>query len=211
MAHIIDLGRRIELLPMDAHFRDITIALYERSDTEGASEFVVHTYSGLDGADARVDFVVDAMKVLGGLQVSASRRLGFACGADHRVACRRIFLESCKADPQATPEVRGLSVFDKKSGHTIAAESAGPGAYHLTADGDGDDLAQRLATVSGGLVKLGGMRAVGDDGAAFDCGTSHDAVVGLLFGRALNARAVLRQDEMASARGILVAPSAQKQ
>ena len=63
----------------------------------------------------------------------------------------------------------------------------------------------------GGLVKLAGLEAVGDAGdrVAFACGHDHDALVGLLLVRALNARAVLRHEEQASSRGILAAPSAQ--
>ena len=30
MGQIIDIGKRIELVPMDPHFHDITIALYNR-------------------------------------------------------------------------------------------------------------------------------------------------------------------------------------
>jgi hypothetical protein len=45
---------------------------------------------------------------------------------------------------------------------------------------------------------------------AFPCGHSHDALIGLLLPRALNVRAVLREEEAAVGRGNLVAPSQQK-
>jgi len=44
----------------------------------------------------------------------------------------------------------------------------------------------------------------------FPCGRPHDELMGLLLPRALNARAALREEEMAASRGMLVAPSAQK-
>ena len=44
----------------------------------------------------------------------------------------------------------------------------------------------------------------------FVCAWPHDALMGLLLPRALNVRAVLREEEMAASRGTLVAPSAQK-
>jgi hypothetical protein len=45
---------------------------------------------------------------------------------------------------------------------------------------------------------------------AFACGHPHDAAVGTMLVRALNVRAILREEEMAASRGVLVAPSAQK-
>jgi hypothetical protein len=44
---------------------------------------------------------------------------------------------------------------------------------------------------------------------AFPCGAEHDALIGLLLVRAQNLRAVLREEEMQSTRGVLSAPSAQ--
>ena len=40
----------------------------------------------------------------------------------------------------------------------------------------------------------------------FECGHSHDALVGLLLTRAMNVRAVIRELENAAARGVLAAP-----
>jgi hypothetical protein len=45
---------------------------------------------------------------------------------------------------------------------------------------------------------------------AFGCKQTHDSLVGLLLVRALNVRAVLREQEMTASRGVLSAPSAQK-
>jgi hypothetical protein len=45
---------------------------------------------------------------------------------------------------------------------------------------------------------------------AFACGQSHDALVGLLLVRALNVRAVLREEEVQATRGTLAAPSTQQ-
>jgi hypothetical protein len=65
-----------------------------------------------------------------------------------------------------------------------------------------------------GLLKLGDMRRVvsdedTEDCVAFECGCSHDALVGLLLVRAPNVRAIVREQEAMSARGTLSAPSAQ--
>src|SRR6266849_1247530 len=100
MGATLDLGRRIELVSMDPHFRDITIGLYEQN-RNGVPEYVVHSYSGLDGTPQRVGFVARAMEVLGGLEL-ADGHLRFSCGARHYLAVRRVFLEAAKMAPEAT-------------------------------------------------------------------------------------------------------------
>lgn len=204
-----DIGRRIELVPMDPHFHEITIALYMQS-TEDGQVFRVHTYSSIDGAQDRVAFITRAMSILGGMEEIAAGipLLRFGCGYPHTLAARRVFLEACKLSPSAPQEPRGLSIFDKKSGQSIAVAAVGPGVYDVVAEGID---AARASAVAGGLAKLAEM-SKSDTKATqvtFPCGRSHDALVGVLLARALNVRAALREEEMTAARGMLVAPSAQ--
>ena len=49
MGKTIDLGRRIELVPMDPHFHNISIALYRQEAGDGPV-FQVHSYSNQEGA-----------------------------------------------------------------------------------------------------------------------------------------------------------------
>ena len=95
MRRIVDIGRRIELVPLDPHFHDITLALY-RQQREGKPVFLVHTYSRIEGAQERVQSIVQAMKTLGGMQETPDGTLCFHCGAGHEMACKRVFLEACK-------------------------------------------------------------------------------------------------------------------
>lgn len=213
MEHIADLGYRIELVSMDSHFHDISIGLYEQRSPDGTPRYLVHTYSGRPGARERIDFVTGAMRALGGLvPAGGEHTLRFPCGAAHRLACKRVFLEACKLPSDGVPEAKPLSIFDKKSERTITVASAGGGAYQLSADGDEDGKARRVGAVAGGLMKLAQMEASGDggDAVAFDCGHPHDALIGLLLGRALNVRAAMREQEQAASRGVLAAPSAQQ-
>ena len=214
MAHIVDLGRRIELVPIDPYFHEITIALYHQQHDAGApSAFVVHSYSARAGTEARIDFVRRAMQVLGGMTASTAGpdRLQFPCGQKHQAAAKRTFLEACKLAPETEFEARPLSIFDKKSARTIRVDSAGGGAYHVAADGDDEDGARRAAAVAAGLIKLAEMEPLDARGrVGFDCGHAHDALVGLLLVRALNVRSALRDELAKAARGILAAPSAQE-
>jgi hypothetical protein len=208
-----DLGHRVELVSMDPHFHNITVALYQQQTTEGP-EFLVHSYSVKEGTARRIAFIGQAMAVLGGMELAGGQagQIRFPCGSAHPLACRRVFLEACKLDPAQPVDVRPLWILDKKSNRTITVTSQGQGVYHLTADGEETERANRIAAVANGLLKLGQMETQPsvNDRVAFACGQPHDALVGLLLIRALNVRAVLREQEMAASRGILSAPSAQK-
>jgi hypothetical protein len=204
-----DIGKRVELLAMDPHFQNITIALY-RQDLSGRPGYLVHTYSHLEGAGDRIAGLRQTMTTLGGLEPSGEL-LHFACGAAHQAAARRAFLEAAKVAPGAEPPSKPLTVIDKKSQRKIMAVSLGNGRYQITADGAEEGKATRVDSVAAGLVKLGEMKAAGtSDQISFACGHAHDDLVGLLLPRALNVRAILREEEAAAGRGLLVAPSQQK-
>ena len=214
MSLTTDIGRRIELVSMDSHFQEISIGLYRQPGAQGP-EFLVHTYSGLDGARERVESATRTMVVLGGMEAveGDSRRVKFACNRSHDFACRRVFLESCKWDPALAVEPKPLTIFDKKSDANVTVSSLAGGAYRVTGEDSSDREKKRRDAIGAGLVKLGEMEwAEGDEELfAFPCGHSHDKLVGLLLIRALNVRGVERERQMALARGQLLAPSAQKQ
>ncbi len=216
MGRLLELGERVELVSMDPHFHDISIALYRCSGEGGASCYLVHSYSGKEGAAERLAFVMRAMAVMGGMGPAPGQpgRLAFACGAEHRAAVKRLFLEACKKAPGSDVEALPMSIYDKKNDFTISATNIGGGAYRLAADvGAADDkVARRVDGVTRGLIKLAEMEPGEAPGEArFACGTAHDELVGLLLGRALNVRAAMREAEAAAARGVLAAPSAQQQ
>ena len=209
-----EIGSRIELVSMDPHFHDISIALYRQKSENGPS-LLVHTYSPIEGAQQRIKTVTGRMAALGGMEPveDAARQIRFTCGAPHHVASKRLFLEVCKVPPEEQPPPRPLNIFDKKSRANITVSSLGGGVYQLGTDGESEAASKRCSAVTGGLAKLAEMERVegGEDRIAFPCGHAHDKLVGLLLVRALNVRSTQREQEMAAARGQLVAPSAQKQ
>ena len=197
---------------MDSHCGDITLGLYEQVG-DGGNSFLVHTYSSRAGAARRVRYVARAMSALGGLDTDRDRdtMLRFPCGRPHRVACRRIFLESAKLATGSPLAARPLRVFDKRKGRNIDVTSLGKGCYLARSAGNEGTHDRRAAVAVLGLVRLGEMEAVADtsDRVRFGCDTSHDAAVGLLLTRALEVRTALREIESRAARGILAAPSSQ--
>ena len=235
MRHIVDIGRRIELVPIDPHFHDITIGLYRQHTVDATTGqqspvFWVHTYSRISGAAERIENVRQAMQRLGGMLKTSDGLLYFPCNSGHEAACRRVFLEACKLDMNTDPEPRPLNILDKKSQLTIKVDSTGQGVYRVSAEGGGRGAARRVSAIAGGLMKLGEMASIETDAkrtensstdtfdkarvlgstVAFDCTVSHDALVGLLLTRAPNVRVVLREEEMEASRGVLAAPSQQR-
>ena len=216
MGRLLELGERMELVSMDPHFHDISISLYRETGEGGGSGYLAHSYSGKDGVAERLGFVMQAMATMGGMVPAPGQpgRLAFACGEEHRAAVKRLFLEACKKAAGAEVAALPMSIYDKKNDFTIDATATGSGGYRLAvAGGEGDDkVARRVDGVTRGLIKLAEMEPGAVPGEArFACGTTHDELVGLLLGRALNVRAAMREAEAAAARGVLAAPSAQQQ
>ena len=196
---------------MDSRFHEISLALY-RQEHAGLPTFLIHSYSRLDGVAERVDFVAHAMTMLGGI-VRTGKQIQFSCGNSHELACRRLFIEACKVDPAADVEPRPLTVFDRKANVDVSVSGLGDGVYRITGEAGDDKSVQRRLAIGAGLVKLGQMQWIEGDKErfAFPCGHPHDKLMGLLLIRALNVRGVEREEQMAAARGQLLAPSAQKQ
>ena len=217
MRRVVDIGRRIELIPIDPHFHDITIGLYRQQNVDATTGkdspvFLVHTYSHIAGAAERIENVRQAMQTLGGMLRTADGLLYFPCNSAHEAACRRVFLEACKLAPNTPIEPRPLNILDKKSQLTITVDSKGTGLYRVTAAGEGRGAARRISAIAGGLMKLGEMESIetdNKDSVTFACAQSHDALIGLLLMRAPNVRIVLREEEMDASRGVLTAPSQQ--
>jgi hypothetical protein len=208
VADILNIGRRIELIPMDPHFHEISIGLYQQEgDTP---KFIVHSYTSKAGADDRISFIRQAMVSLGGMTEDGDY-LSFPCGHEHHAAVRRAFLEAGKLSPDAGLEPKPLSTLDRKSGLTLVVSSKGSGLYEVTAEGEGKNPDRRIKVAANGLAKLGEMHLVDgrDDQVQYPCSQDHDALTGLLLVRAPNVRAIVREEEMASSRGVLAAPSKQ--
>jgi len=164
------------------------------------------------GAAERIEEVARTMQTLGGLLKTPEGLLCFPCKNPHEAACRRVFLEACKFASNTHTEPRPLNILDKKSKLTITVDATGNGIYQVSANGEGRGAARRISAIAGGLMKLGEMGSVetdNNDTVRFDCGHSHDALVGLLLIRAPNVRITLREEEMSASRGVLSAPSQQ--
>jgi len=210
MAHIAELGNRIELVSMDKHFHDISLGLYEQAAEDGTTEYLVHSYARIKGVDERVRFVMRAMQVVGGMEALPTGRLRFTCGDGHVTACRRLFLEASKVAPDVMPEVRPMTIHDKKTEFDYSLTLCGNGLYRVVAQDDIDGIARRVNVIAAGLRKLGNMAETKNENEVlFSCGAAHDALIAMLLVRAPNVRAVMREEGTAARQGVLAAPSSQ--
>ena len=213
MGKTLDLGLRLELLPMDSHCHNASMGLYRR-DVEGAPQFLVHTYSCAPGTTERLAFLSRALVVMCGLEQVEGHDpwLRFPCGAVHERPLKRAFLDLCKLESDAPLEPKPLAVFDKKADARLTARSLGEGRYEVQAPPGSEGAAKRAGALARGFVKLCDAEAFegSDTKFVFPCRTAHDALVGQLMFRAQNARASMREQELAAARGVLAAPSQQE-
>lgn len=209
-----DLGHRVELVSMDAHFERVSIALYVRDGAAGPVARV-HSYSSKPGIEERLAAVARTVAELGGMEPAGDDPLDlrFPCGSWHDAAAKRLFAEACKIDPAGGVEPRPLTGTDSRSGQEILVEPIGAGRYRVTADGATDGPSSRAPAIAKAMAKLAALDVSEDEETvvAFSCGCPHDALIGLLLVRAQNLRAVLREEEMQASRGVLSAPSAQDQ
>jgi hypothetical protein len=207
----VDIGRRVEVVPMDPHFFDITIALYKQERAEGPVA-LVHTYSPKPGASDRIASVTRAMTVLGELELvgEGENLVCFPCRTWHEAAAKRTFLEACKVDPAGPVAARPLTAVDGATEQRVSIEPLGSGGYRVLADDVSEGTASRAPAVASGLAKLAELQASEGNVVSFPCGQDHHALIGLLLIRALNIRAALREEEMSASRGFLAPPSQQK-
>jgi hypothetical protein len=218
LGQTLDLGRRVELVSMDKHCEELSFGLYER-EIDHAATYLVHTYSSRPKAAPRSKFLTDAMVALGGMArladlglptASDGDRVRFSCGAAHLQAVRRLFLECAKLPYDARLTPRPLEIDDPKSGAHMTLTEAEGGLYQVRSSVFTEIALRNATVIARGLMKLGEMDDVGG-GISFPCRQHHHALAGLLLVRAPNVRAAIREAELAAARGVLSAPSAQQE
>ena len=131
MGLTVDLGRRIELVPMDPHFRDISIALYRRDKVALDWRWLVHSYSRRDG-NARAPGVHRRSHDGSGRHWNAvSGERWPASAFSFEAAIFRWRPEEFSWRPASVPSgdwrsgPRPLTIFDKKSQSQVRVASLG--------------------------------------------------------------------------------------
>ena len=212
MGRTLDLGRRIELEPMDVHCENISLSLYQRV-VDSVPQFTVHTYSSISAASQRIEFIARALKTMAGLieVPGSSDWLQFPCKTIHLRALKRVFLDLCKLETGTPLEAKPLTAFDKKANCNLSVRLLNKGRYQVQAENDDDKAMRRAQALARGYGKLCEADLITDveNGFEFACRHDHNEMIGMLMYRAQNVRAAMQEEESAASRGVLSAPSQQ--
>jgi len=197
---------------MDPLCRNISLGLYQQEGADGP-RFLVHTYSAVSDAPARVAFIGEALRTLAGLEEAPEEPgwLRFSCRQNHLRALKRGFLDLCKLENGASLKEKPLTRHDKKADGELTVHALGRGVYEVISEEGTEAGNKRTVAVARGFAKLCEMNSFEEapEQVAFPCGCNHQPLMGLLFFRAQNVRAAMKEEEMAGSRGRMSAPSQQ--
>ena len=196
-----EIGTCLELVPMDPHFKSISVGLYYR---EGVC--TVWSFSQADGIEGRLREIRDQMVRLGGVQrvEGSSSQFSFPCGVVHMRPVKFLLTQAVTKSPHFVHPGGSMTIKDSKSDLmlTTSGVRADDGyRYQVSGEGDVKNPALRLRMVVAGFMRYGEMEKVGDTEVAFSCGWQHDELVRLLLPYSRNISAVESMLEAEAIRG----------
>ena len=182
------LGRCIELVAVDPHFKQITVGLHLKGRT-----LSIDTFSTVDGTSERIRVIRDRLCQLADLEPVDGTGHQATMVSRHMYdrALRFAFTEAVeKANPIPTG---GISLKDTKSAlvFTVTPEASDDGwQYVVTADGEFARPEMRIRAVVGGFMRYGECERVDWDRFRFRDGERLDRFARLLLPYARNVSAV---------------------
>ena len=194
-------GKCLELVPLDAHFHDISVGLYVKDDT-----CTVWTFSRKPGVQGRVEKIRDQVVALGGLAPvqGTHDQLNFPCGHLHRRVIRFLLAQAVGNSPDYAPPAGELSIRDTRTKLTLSVDGKQTGnrwVYQVSGDGEAPNIPARLRMIVAGFVRYGEMEEVSDTEVTFPCAYRHDELVRLVLPYSRNISAVESMMEEEALRG----------
>lgn len=196
-----EIGTCLELVPMDPHFKSISVGLYYKDGV-----CTIWSFSRASGIEERLRQIRDQMVRLGGVRPmeGSNNQFVFPCGVVHMRPVKFLLTQAVtKATDFAHPS-GSMTIKDSKSNLmlTTTGTSGDEGyQYHVSGEGDVKNPALRLRMVVAGFMRYGEMEKVGDTEVAFSCGWQHDELVRLLLPYSRNISAVESMLEAEAIRG----------
>ncbi len=192
-------GDCVELVPMDPHFHDISVGLYERDCVA-----TVWTFSRRPGVEDRMREIVDRLIHLGGMERADEwNRVRFHCGRMHTRPLK--FLTTTAVERTAERDrPEELRIQDSKSALTIEMTGGQSGdryVYRVSVTGEARNPALRLRAIIAGFLRYGEMEKIDDTTVSFDCGQRHDGLARLILPYSRNISAVEDALEADALRG----------
>jgi len=196
-----EIGTCLELVPMDPHFKSISVGLYYKDGV-----CTIWSFSRASGIEERLRQIRDQMVRLGGVRPmeGSNNQFVFPCGVVHMRPVKFLLTQAVtKATDFAHPS-GSMTIKDSKSNLMLTTTGASGDEgyqYHVSGEGDVKNPALRLRMVVAGFMRYGEMEKVGDTEVAFSCGRQHDELVRLLLPYSRNISAVESMLEAEAIRG----------
>ena len=142
-------GRCLELVPIDPHFHDISVALYEKDGTA-----TVWTFSRREGVEGRIRQIRDQLAALGYMDPidGTYNQLRPPCGVIHYRPLKFLMMQAVEKDPSFT-HADG-PVKDLRSDMMLSFESTdvdGRTVYRVRGEGEARNPAGRLRAITSGF------------------------------------------------------------
>lgn len=193
-ARLAELGRCLELVAVDPHFKQITVGLYLKGDI-----LTVATFSSVDGTEERIGVIRDRLCQLADVEPvgGTSHQATLVSDEMYDRALKFAFTEAVeKNNLISTGEI---SLKDTKSPltFTVTPDPAASGCtYVVSAAGDYARPEMRVRAVVGGYMRYGDCERIDWDRFRFRNGERLDRFARLLLPYARNVSAV--EDQMSA-------------
>ena len=195
------IGKCLELIPMDPHFKDISVGLYEKDNI-----FTVWTYSQIEGVDDRIAQIRDQLVKLGGVaSVDGSHnQFWLPCKFAHNRALRFLLSLAVERPSDYTLDEGQIRIKDTKSPvmlNAVAKKVEGKWLYEISAEGEEKYVRIRQRASTAGFVRYGEMIKINDSEVKFPCDKRHDELVRIILPYSRNVSQVEDSLEADSMRG----------
>ena len=196
---IEEYGKCLELIPIDPHFKNISVSLYEKNNVA-----TVWTFSRKNGVSKRIEQIRDQLAKLGDLEPieTTNNQLRSSCGIMHTRPLKFLMMQAVEKSPDYShPE--GL-IKDLRSDLLLGfstVEMDGSTGYQINAKGEAPNLNGRLRAITSGFVRYGEMIRRDNFTVSFSCGAKHNPLMQLLLPYARNVTGTQDMLEADSLRG----------
>ena len=196
---IEEYGKCLELVPIDPHFKNISVSLYEKNNVA-----TVWTFSRKNGVSKRIEQIRDQLAKLGDLEPieTTNNQLRSGCGIMHTRPLKFLMMQAVEKSPDYShPE--GL-IKDLRSDLLLGFSTVdmdGSTGYQINAKGEAPNLNGRLRAITSGFVRYGEMIRRDNFTVSFSCGAKHNPLMQLLLPYARNVTGTQDMLEADSLRG----------
>ena len=195
-------GQCLELIPVDKHFKDISVGLYVKD-----SVCTIWTYSHVDGVSKRLKTIRDQMIELGDMEAmpDSHNQVQFTCGNTHSRPLKFLLSQAVIKSPTYRHAEGPMTISDTKSPLTINVQPNNDddsrSLYQVSVSGTAKNPAMRLRMILAGFVRYGEMERSGDSDIFFTCQHRHDNLLKLLMPYSRNISSVEGMIAAESLRG----------